>query len=148
MKDGAINQVPHRLPQFPILQNIAPCFYVLNIGCENAIVMRDFSERQIACHAGETVSITHRMLPTGKEWRLEGVGLMACRVECVFMSSIYVRTSDSRVRLERLNEGPTNHIPHRFPEVPIRQNTAPAGRDREHNSLYAIHTIGMKVGRW
>ena len=50
-----------------------------------------------------------------------------------------------RGRLKRLNEQPNNQ---RLPQVPVRQTADPAGKNGELNSLYAIHRVGMKVGRW
>ena len=51
-------------------------------------------------------------------------------------------------RLKRLNEQPNNQAPYRLLEVPVRQTAEPAGQNGEFNSLYAIHRVGMEVGRW
>ena len=55
---------------------------------------------------------------------------------------------DRRGRLKRLNEQPNNQVPHCLPQVPVPQTADPADQNGELNSLYAIHKVGMEVGRW
>ena len=79
---------------------------------------------------------------------MEGGGRMAYRIVSVFVPSIQLRTRDSRGRLMRLNEQPNNQTPRCLPQVPVPQTADPDGQKGELNSLYAIHRVGMEVGRW
>ena len=73
---------------------------------------------------------------------------MAYRIVSVFMSSKWLRTRDCRGRLKRLIEQTNNQAHHWLPQVPVPQTADPTCQNGVLNSLYAIHRVGMEVGRW